>query len=76
MKSILIVDDDSINCVLAKHALAQNYHVNTVNSGKDALAFLETEMPDLILMDIEMPEMDGKEATQEKIMAEIINSGK
>lgn len=64
MKSILIVDDDSINCVLAKHALAQNYHVNTVNSGKDALAFLETEMPDLILMDIEMPEMDGKEVVR------------
>lgn len=64
MKRILIVDDDSINCVLAKHALAQNYQVSTINSGREALAFLETEMPDLILMDIEMPEMDGKEVVR------------
>ncbi len=64
MKKILIVDDDSINCLLAKHALAQDYQTNTVNSGKEALAYLETEMPDLILMDIEMPEMDGKEVVR------------
>ena len=61
MKSILIVDDDSMNCVLAKHALAQNYRVETAHCGREALNFLEKELPDLILMDIEMPEMDGKE---------------
>lgn len=61
MKKILVVDDDSMNCVLAKHALAEKYHVITAHSGKEALACLETETPDLILMDIEMPEMDGKE---------------
>lgn len=60
MKKILIVDDDGINCLLAKHALADNYNVETVNSGAVALSFLEKEIPDLILMDIEMPEMDGK----------------
>ena len=60
MKKILIVDDDGINCLLAKHALADNYNVETVNSGAAALSFLEKEIPDLILMDIEMPEMDGK----------------
>lgn len=60
MKKILIVDDDGINCLLAKHALADNYNVETVNSGAVALSFLEREIPDLILMDIEMPEMDGK----------------
>lgn len=65
MKSILIVDDDSINCLLAKHALAQNYRAITVNSGREALAFLETEIPDLILMDIEMPEMNGKEVVRQ-----------
>ena len=61
MKKILIVDDDSINCLLAKHALSGEYHTESVNSGKEALALLEHEIPDLILMDIEMPEMDGKE---------------
>lgn len=61
MKTILVVDDDSMNCVLAKHALAEKYRVITANSGREALACLETEIPDLILMDIEMPEMDGKE---------------
>ncbi len=60
MKKILIVDDDAINCLLARHALATDYNVETVNSGIDALEFLENEIPDLILMDIEMPEMDGK----------------
>lgn len=61
MKKILIVDDDYMTCVLAKHALSDGYHVNISNSGKDALAYLETELPDLILLDIEMPDMDGKE---------------
>ena len=60
MKRILIVDDDAINCMLAKHALIEVYEVVTVNSGKEALDFLKKEQPDLILMDIEMPEMDGK----------------
>ncbi len=64
MEKILIVDDDSINCLLAKHALAKDYHTITVNSGREALMFLETEMPDLILMDIEMPQMDGKEVVR------------
>ncbi len=61
MEHILVVDDDSMNCVMAKHALCQNYKVTTLNSGKAALEFLQTEIPDLILMDIEMPEMSGKE---------------
>jgi len=64
MKKILIVDDDSINCLLAKHALAGEYQAEAVNSGKEALAFLDKELPDLILMDIEMPEMDGKEVVK------------
>ena len=61
MRHILIVDDDNINCVMARHALSDNYEVSVVNSGKEALDFLEAESVDLILMDIEMPEMSGKE---------------
>ena len=61
MKRILVVDDDAMNCVIAKHALGTNYEVETVNSGQEALDFLEKENVDLILMDKEMPEMSGIE---------------
>lgn len=64
MKKILIVDDDNIICVMAKHALEEQYQVMAARSGKEALDYLETETPELILMDIEMPEMDGKEAVR------------
>ncbi len=61
MKRLLIVDDNNMNCIMAKKALKDNYEVFIKNSGKEALEFLETESIDLILMDIEMPEMNGKE---------------
>ncbi len=64
MKKILIVDDDNMNCILAKHALMQEYELAMAYSGTEALEYLEEELPDLILMDIEMPEMDGKEAVK------------
>ena len=53
MKRILVVDDDRMNCVMAKGALKEQYEVYTVNSGEEALAFLEQQEPvDMILMDI------------------------
>ena len=64
MKHILVVDDDSMNCVLAKHVLCQNYQVSTVYSGMEALDFLEEQIPNLILMDIDMPQMGGIEVTR------------
>lgn len=64
MKKILLVDDDNMNCILARHALVQDYQVSITHSGKEALEYLENELPDLILMDIEMPEMDGKEVVR------------
>lgn len=64
MKRILVVDDDAMNCVIAKHALGTNYEVETVNSGKEALEYLEKEGVDLILMDKEMPEMSGIEVVR------------
>lgn len=64
MKRILVVDDNKMNCVTVRHALGKEYEVITVNSGKEALIFLEKEAVDLILLDIEMPEMSGKEVAQ------------
>ena len=61
MKHILIVDDNKTNLVLAKQELSKEYQVTPVLSGMQALQFLEKMHTDLILLDINMPEMDGKE---------------
>lgn len=68
MKHILIVDDNKMNLVSAKNALAEDYKVTAVTSGAQALKFLENNQPDLILLDINMPEMDGFEV-MDKISA-------
>lgn len=60
-KTILVVDDDRLNLMMAQKLLAEDYHVAAVNSGELALHFLEKKQPDLILLDIQMPLMDGFE---------------
>lgn len=64
MKHILIVDDDMMNLMLEKHALSELYRVTSVSSGEEALASLKSEIPDLILLDIAMPDMDGMEVAR------------
>ncbi len=61
MKHILIVDDNKTNLIAAKNALTDDYKVTAVTSGEQALKFLDKNIPDLILLDINMPEMDGFE---------------
>jgi len=64
-KRILIVDDNFINCNLAKHFLKKaSYSSNIANNGKQALEILEKETYDLVLMDIQMPVLDGISATK------------
>lgn len=64
---ICIIDDEIIILNLYKEKLSRlNYDVVTYISGKDALENLPSEMPDLILLDVIMPEMDGIK-TLEKI---------
>ncbi|MCM1261926.1 MAG: diguanylate cyclase [Butyrivibrio sp.] len=60
-KTILIVDDDRINLVMAQNLLQKEYKVVSVNSGKQAFKYLEKYIPDLILLDIFMPEIGGFE---------------
>ena len=60
-KTIFLVDDDVTNLSLGKNALAASYNVFTLNSGARLLKMLEKHLPDLILLDIEMPEMGGYE---------------
>ncbi len=56
---ILIVDDESVNVKIAARILGDTYDIESVSSGKEALIFLEQVRPDLILLDINMPETDG-----------------
>lgn len=60
-KTILIVDDDRMNLVTAQKFLMGEYKVVGVNSGKQAFKYLMKFRPDLILLDIFMPEIGGFE---------------
>jgi len=60
-QTILAVDDTLANIDVVKGVLAQDYLVQAALSGKMALKIIEKQKPDLILLDIMMPEMDGYE---------------
>lgn len=66
MKHILMVDDVATNLKCAEEVLKGKYELSMAKSGKQALKMLEQVRPDLILLDINMPGMDGYE-TMEKI---------
>ncbi|MCL2499673.1 MAG: response regulator [Defluviitaleaceae bacterium] len=59
MKTIFVVDDSDVNLIQAKRALEGHYHVRTMPSADRMLTIINKIVPDLILLDIEMPEMDG-----------------
>lgn len=63
---LLVVDDDPIYLRTMMNWLKQDFSVSVVKSGRDAIDFLSKELPDLILLDYEMPVMDGAK-TLEKI---------
>ncbi len=61
--NILVVDDDENYRVLLSEELKdEGYRVITAKNGKEAIQKLEKEKPDLIVLDIVMPKMDGMEA--------------
>jgi len=61
-KLIFVVDDNDSNLTLAAMTLEDDYRVLTMPSGAKMLALLEKKQPDLILLDVEMPDMNGLEA--------------
>lgn len=62
MKKILIVDDDSdFQDIYQLYLRGESFQVLTALNGKEALAVLEKETPDLIILDLIMPVMDGEE---------------
>jgi CheY-like chemotaxis protein len=65
-RSVLLVEDNAVNRTLAKRLLEKRgFSVSVAVDGKQAIAAVENGEFDVILMDIQMPEMDGFEATAE-----------
>ena len=69
-KIIFVVDDSAVNLAKAKQALEGSYRVLTLLSAEKMFALIDKITPDLILLDIEMPEMDGFAALQKLKEAE------
>ncbi|MCU0530654.1 MAG: sigma-54 dependent transcriptional regulator [Syntrophales bacterium] len=62
-KTILVVDDEESICQSLQGILSdEGYEVRTVGSGEEALKAIEEDLPDLVLLDIWLPGMDGLEA--------------
>lgn len=62
---VLLVEDNYMNKVLVKEILTLNgYEVIEAQSGVEAIKILATSRPDIILMDLHLPEMDGFTATR------------
>jgi len=60
-KKILVVDDETSICLLLENFLSLDYDVITISNGEEALVWLESNLPDLIISDIQMTNMDGFE---------------
>lgn len=64
--SILIVDDDAISLSLLNELLTDSgYFVRAVDSGRVAIKWVKDQRPDIILLDVQMPEMDGYEVCRQ-----------
>ena len=64
MKKILVVEDVDMNRELVVQLLEDNYQVIEAVNGQEGLELAEQERPELILMDLSLPVMDGWEATR------------
>lgn len=66
MLTMLVVDDDRLNCDLIQSVFSrQGYHVLTATSGREGVEMFDTHHPSVTLLDLRMPEMDGLAALKE-----------
>jgi signal transduction histidine kinase/CheY-like chemotaxis protein len=64
---ILVVDDNEINCEIIQEILMPHgYRVSLAYGGRDALTRMRSDRPDLVLLDLAMPEFSGEQVMQEK----------
>lgn len=71
LKTVLVVEDEESNYELVRIVLQKRYNLLRAHNGIEAVMINEEEHPDLILMDVRMPEMDGLDAT--RIIKEVNN---
>lgn len=63
---VLVVDDEpDISALVAYHLARESYRVRTVSTGAEALQALERERPDLVVLDLMLPEMSGLDVLRE-----------
>ena len=64
MKTILIVDDMAMNRDLLEQLLEDDYRVVSATNGEESIVMARRERPDLILMDLSLPLLDGWDASR------------
>lgn len=62
---VLAVDDENDILLILRTALKEDYEVLTASNGPDALGMIEDQRPDVVILDMMMPEMDGIEVLEE-----------
>lgn len=64
-RALLVEDDPNERMLLASYLRASGYEVDTAEDGQAALDYLSTRKPDAVVMDMEMPRLNGRDAIQE-----------
>jgi len=70
MKRILVAEDNDSNYMLMSYILKKHYEFFRARNGQEAVELAASEHPDMVLMDMKMPVMDGLEATRQIRLAQ------
>ncbi len=63
-KKVLIVDDEKETCAVLEEFLGDAYEIAIANDGREALAKIDSFQPDCVLLDIRMPDLNGKKVLE------------